>query len=217
MSIIVLLKSQVNSPAASPTYHNSLLADLKSQELSSQDCSVLLSSGDQSVSVHAAVLSNASKLLCDVMLNHYHCQSTANVTLILPASPPSTLSGFVSLLYTGGISNLSRYQARQVMALAQELGILISSSRTSSIIVNKVLDSNSSDCTNASFATDDVDDDMDSTSDISSKGLKATTLQVETIIRNKKTVENMKLCVPKSRLKRQDSVGKSYKQQVRWF
>ena len=101
-------------------YPTSVLTDLMSQDISSEDNIVHLIGDSQWVLVHAFLLRNVSELLFNLLSSS--CQPTVN---LLPSSPPSTLVNLVTLLYTGSISGLDRSQANHLTGLAMELGILI--------------------------------------------------------------------------------------------
>ena len=94
---------------------------MKSQHLTAQDIVVLLSSDSQSVSVHAFLLQNVSKLLSNLLEFSSVCCEPA--VLILPPSAPSTLESLVKLFYSGYISGLNQSQTDQVILLAKVMGI----------------------------------------------------------------------------------------------
>ena len=184
---MVLLKSQgqLKLPATS-SYQKSLLENLKANEYSFHDSVTLLSSGDDKVYVHTALLINASKLISSVIGEPCICQS--NPIIILPPSPPTSLENLRTLFYTGLISNLSKYHARLVVDLAKQLGIDIS------ITENKV-DNTDSDAAH-----------IDTYSVFGEKSeLRSTLLKIETFVSDIKSGDNVKLSFPKSRIKREAS------------
>ena len=111
-------------PSSAPSYPTALLLDLKSEIVAEENNVSQLVSGEEKAFVHCALLSNASAFLHDTLPSVCSCESNI---LILPSSPPSTLDNLVTLLYTGSISDISRYQAGQVVNLARVLDINITS------------------------------------------------------------------------------------------
>ena len=111
-------------PSSAPSYPTALLLDLKSEIVAEENNVSQLVSGEEKAFVHCALLINASAFLHDTLPSVCSCESNI---LILPSSPPSTLDNLVTLLYTGSISAISRYQAGQVVNLARVLDINITS------------------------------------------------------------------------------------------
>ena len=116
---MVNLRKQTSS---TPSYPTALLLKLKSEICVEENNVCQLVSGDEKAFVHCALLSNASAFLQDMFSSVCCCESNI---FILPSSSPSTLDTFVTLLYTGSISDISRNQAGQVVKLARELDINI--------------------------------------------------------------------------------------------
>ena len=171
---MVLLKSDVNASEAA-SYSESILTDLKLQTLFSHDSATLLMSGGDSVFVHTPILRTASHLLSSLLCESTGCES--NPCIILPDSPSSTLNSLVSLLYTGSASYISEEQSKCVSILSELIGIRIE--------------------TQTLFETDQTDFFKEEECD-----LRATLLNVETLVRDKKTGSTVQLCFPKSRVKR---------------
>ena len=119
---MVLLNSQ-GQPKSSFCYQESLLENLSTDELTSFDTAVQLSSGDDKVHIHTSILVQASKLVKSVIGVGESCICHWNPTIILPLSPPRTLNKLATLLYTGQVPKLSEAQARHIAVLARHLGM----------------------------------------------------------------------------------------------
>ena len=185
---MVVVKS-IKLPAAS-SYPNVLLEDLKSSQLSSHDTVVMLSSGEDKVYVHTVLLVKASKLMCSVLGELCTCLS--NPAIILPPSPPTTLISLKTLLYTGIISNMSKYHRNHVLEMSKQMGLDISIE----LIEND--DNDDSD-----VGHNEVDND--SVLDVDPLKLGSTLLSIETIVIDQKCGDSVNLSFPKSRIKREAS------------
>ena len=185
---MVLLKSRsrVSLPATS-SYSRSLLDSLMDQKLSSHDSVVSLSSGCDTVFVHTMILKKASKLISSLLGESCNCQ--LNTSIILPSSPSSTLETLVRLLYTGSVSNLSKGHAEQVFVLAKQVGMKLDIESVEGLI-------------------DEKDGGHSENENKPSEDKKAVEsgssfLNIETIVKDNKRGNPVKLCFPKSRIKRQ--------------
>ena len=196
-------------------YPTSVLTDLMSQDISSEDNIVHLISDSQRVVVHAFLLQNVSELLSNILSSS--CQPSV---ILLPSSPPSTLLNLISLLYTGSISGLDRSQADHLTGLAIELGILITveadqrdiisdddSDDHSVVFTGKVNDAFFPCDVDSDFDLDSNNDSVEDKDDDVDQNFKQ--LKLEAKINGQK--EELKLSFPKCRLNRDLSNIKNQK------
>lgn len=162
---------------SSSSYPNLLLLDLKKQNLAYKDSAVLLLSDEESIYVHSFLLGNASKFL------HSLIQDSFSHVIILPSSPPSTLSNLVTLLYEGRISNITKQQARQIHILAKNVGIEITDVDSVEIEDISSIDGDGKLC----------------------EGQAHKKLRVETVVTDKKVGDRIHLHFPNSRIMRDHS------------
>ena len=103
--MMVLFKNQSEFLRSFSTYPESLLTNLMSGDYvydNAHNIVELVSSGDREF-IHKSLLKNVSSFLADLVVSTATCD---NCVIILPSSPPSTLSDFVRLLYTGQVSGV---------------------------------------------------------------------------------------------------------------
>ena len=96
-----------------PSYHSSLLSDLRNDDLHSD---AVLVSDDKSVTVHAGILSNSSRFLRNLLV------ATSSKTIVLPGFS-SVLPEFVTLLYTGTVIDMTMQESELLVLLCTQLGI----------------------------------------------------------------------------------------------
>ena len=105
---------------ASSSYPEELLLNLKSNISPDLQNITRIVSGIDSEFVHIALLRKVNVFLYDILSVSKYCES---IVLVLPYSPPGTLSNLVALLYAGQVSGLPRIQAQQLLKLAEVLKI----------------------------------------------------------------------------------------------
>ena len=105
---------------ASSSYPEELLLNLKSNISPDLQNITRIVSGIDSEFVHIALFRKVNVFLYDILSVSKYCES---IVLVLPYSPPGTLSNLVALLYAGQVSGLSRIQAQQLLKLAEVLKI----------------------------------------------------------------------------------------------
>lgn len=193
---------------SSQSYSATLLADLQSQDLSSENNVVALLSNDQCVLVPSFLLRNVSELLYNLLPSSSGEETTA---LILPFSPPETLTNLVSVLYSGFVSGLDKSLAYQVTCLAKDLGILMSTERKlRKLCGNKVNaginDDDSEDVQSVKEGKEDGSSSFDAErydeQEIFEDKINVKLLELETCIKTAKDSNDLKLFFPKSRLSR---------------
>ena len=136
-------------------------------------------------------LVRASQLISSVLGELCTCLS--NPSIILPPSPPTTLSNLKTLLYTGVVSNLSADHANHVSDMAKQMGMDISLH----LIGNAEYD----DTADGHNESEKVD--TDSALDADQVELKSTLLSIDPLVSDHKCGDSINLRFPKSRLKRQ--------------
>ena len=95
-----------------PNYHLSLLSGLHEADIHTD---TNLCSDGQIVSVHSAILAKCSEVFCEIL------DSMDTKLIILPGFSP-ILSDFVSLVYTGQVSNLTKQGVTLLTSLCAEPG-----------------------------------------------------------------------------------------------
>ena len=177
----MFLDSQKSVPLV--TINNSLLETIHNQCQSQANTDVTIHSGDQTVQVHSVFLKNCSPLLNSLF--QFSCLCSQPSEIILPSCFSSVLDSFISLLYTGKASNITKEHVDQLILLSKELAI-------ENIVVSDMKDDI------------DVDEPNPDRFDLETfNTIKETSvLKLETCISDFKSNETMKLSFPKSRIKR---------------